>query len=187
MTKKVVELGCGESRKFNSSITVDAVKLPGVDIVHDLNEGLPFSDDSIDEIHSYHFLEHVNDLQFVLTEIHRVLKKGGKNIGTVPHFSNPHFYSDFTHKNFFGLYTFAYFENAQTTFRRKVPTFYSGNLSFQTKKIDLVFKSSFIERYPIKKAIGAIFNSCRYMQELYEENFCFLFPAYEIYFEIEKI
>lgn len=187
MTKKVVELGCGGSRRFTDSITLDAVELPGVDIVHDLNNGLPFEDNSIDEIHSYHFLEHVNDLQFLLSEIHRVLKTGGKNIGTVPHFSNPHFYSDFTHKNFFGLYSFAYFEHSQTTFRRKVPTFYSGNISFQIQKINLIFKSSFIERYPVKKAIGALFNSCRYMQELYEENFCFLFPAYEIYFEIEKV
>lgn len=187
MTKKVIELGCGGNRKFKASITIDAVDLPGVDIVHDLNNGIPFEDNSVDEVHSYHFLEHVNDLQFLLTEIHRVLKKGGKNIGTVPHFSNPHFYSDFTHKNFFGLYTFSYFEKDQKKFRRKVPTFYSADLSLQINTINLVFKSSFIERYPVKKGIGALFNSCRYMQELYEENFCFIFPAYEIYFELENV
>jgi hypothetical protein len=34
--------------------------------------------------------------------------------------------------------------------------------------------------------VGWLFNSCRYMQELYEENFCYIFPCYEIRFVLEK-
>lgn len=188
MSEKIIlELGCGKSRKFTNSITIDVVDLDGVDMVYDLNLGIPMEDNSVDEIYSYHFLEHVVNLQFFISEIYRVLKVGGKKIGTVPHFSNPHYYSDFTHKNFFGLYTFSYFDKNQSQFRRKVPTFYTTGIDFKIVKIDLVFKSSFIERYPVKKFFGYLFNANVYLQEFYEENLTFMFPAYEIYFEIEKI
>ena len=44
-----------------------------------------------------------------MREITRVLKKNGKANIFVPHFSNPYYYSDYTHKRFLGLYTFYYF------------------------------------------------------------------------------
>src|SRR6185312_2948084 len=37
-----------------------------------------------------------------------VLEPGGEFRAVVPHFSNLHFYSDPTHRTFFGLYTFSY-------------------------------------------------------------------------------
>ena len=106
----IIELGCGPNKTAADVIGIDLLPLPGVDIVHNTEEGLHFiPDNSVDEISSSHFLEHIVNFESLMKEIHRVLKPGGLNKVTVPHFSNPHYYSDFTHKRFFGLYTFDYF------------------------------------------------------------------------------
>jgi ubiquinone/menaquinone biosynthesis C-methylase UbiE len=120
----------------------------------------------------------------MMAEIYRVLKKGGKNSGKVPYFGNPYFYSDPTHKSTFGLYTFSYFSKIPY-FRRRVPTFYN-NINFQINRIELRFTSPFFIRRNIKKIIQKIFNANRFMKEFYEEQLCYMIPAYEIYFELEK-
>lgn len=183
--KVVLELGSGPSKQISEAITVDMLAMDGVDIVCNLDEGFPFlADESVDEIYSFHFLEHVKDLNVMMREIYRVLKKGGRNIGAVPYFANPYFYSDPTHKTTFGLYTFAYFSKLPY-FKRGVPTFYN-DINFQINKIEFRFRSKFFLRHRIKKLFQKLFNSSRYMKELYEEQLCYLIPAYELYFELEK-
>ncbi len=180
-----LELGCGDRRQVDGAVTIDLAASPAVDKVHDLNTGIPFDDASVDEIHSYHFLEHVENLEFILEECVRVLKPGGKLIGSVPHFANPYFHSDPTHKNTFGLYTFAYFSDAKHLFRRKLPP-YSGSFPLRAEKLKLVFKSPFIERYPVKRLVGFFANLCAYTREFHEENLCYLVPPYEIFFILTK-
>ncbi len=183
--KNVLELGCGPKRKFSDSITIDIVDLETVDIVANINDGLGFiPDNSIDEIYSSHFLEHVQNLELVMSEIYRILKPGGRKIGTVPHFSNPHFYSDYTHKSFFGLYTF-YYMSKTSSLKREVPTFYNS-LDFKVVEIKFIFYSNFRIRHYIKRIYQRIFNINNYVKEYYEENLCYLFPANEIYFVLEK-
>lgn len=177
----VLELGCGPLRKFEDSITVDIVDLEGVDVIANINEGLSFiPDNSIDEIHSSHFLEHVQDLEKTMSEIYRILKPGGKKIGTVPHFSNPYFYSDYTHKSFFGLYTF-YYMSKRSSLKRKVPTFYN-DLDFKIVEI----KFNFYTRFRVWKIYQYLFNRNDSMKEFYEKNLCYIFPASEISFVLEK-
>jgi hypothetical protein len=43
----------------------------------------------------------------------------------VPHFVIPYYYSDYTHKTFFGLYSFDYFGRPETQLKRKTPLFYN--------------------------------------------------------------
>jgi SAM-dependent methyltransferase len=181
----IIELGCGQTRRVENAITIDILDFTSVDIVADLNSGLLFiPDHSIDEIYSFHFLEHVQDIEKIMSEIYRVLKPGGKKIGTVPHFSNPHFYSDYTHKSFFGLYTF-YYMSKNSSLTRKVPTFYN-NLNFKVLDVRFNFFSGFLIRNYIKKFYSKVFNFNNYTREYYEENLCYLFPANEIFFKLEK-
>ena len=180
-----LELGCGSIRRVPGATTIDREALDTVDIVADLNKAIPMENESVDEIYSFHFLEHVDDFDAFMKEVHRVLKPGGKMIGTVPHFSNPYFYSDPTHNSFFGLYTFSYYSANQRYFRRKVPVFYSSDL-FDLEKVKLVFKSPFVERWPVKKMFGLLVNISRWTKEFYEENLCYIVPAYELYFELLK-
>ena len=97
----VVELGCGPN-KVEGAIGVDKFQDSQVDIVADIENGLPFlPDNSVDELFSRHVLEHIENLELLIREIYRVLKPGGIHRVIVPHFSNPHFYSDYTHRRFF--------------------------------------------------------------------------------------
>ena len=52
---------------------------PRADLQLDLNsDRLPFDDDSIELIFSYHCLEHLDNYLFALGEIHRVLQHQGR-------------------------------------------------------------------------------------------------------------
>lgn len=181
----ILELGCGSRKRIEGAIGIDALDFGCVDIVGDIFEVLKtIPAASVDSIHSFHFFEHVSDFQGLLGEMARVLKSGGELEVVVPHFSNPYFYSDPTHKTFFGLYTFSYYAN-ESLFVRKVPN-YQHAIQFDLIEVDLIFKSSrhFFIRHGIKKVFGFIFNSCGYLKEFYEENLSHVFPCYEIRYKL---
>ena len=154
-----IELGCGNSKKMDV-IGIDLLPLPSVDVVADFEKGLPFIDNnSVDIIYSDHLLEHIENFELLITDIFRILKENGKLVIRVPHFSNPHYYSDYTHKRFFGLYSFDYFSDPKHQLKRKVPTFYNTEVRFIVSKRKLVFKSRFFIRGIFKrKIIQPIFN-----------------------------
>ena len=183
-----IELGCGTNKRHADAIGIDALDYPCVDIVGDIFEVLAqFPAGSVDRVYSYHFIEHVVSVSRLLEELARVVKTGGEIEFVAPHFSNPHFYSDPTHRNFFGLYTFSYYSTG-SPLRREVPT-YQERLWFRLEHVDLRFKSfpPFYIRHAFKKLIGSVFNSCGYMKELYEENFCYLFPCYEVHYRLRRV
>lgn len=108
---KIVNLGCGKTR-IPDSIGVDTSLIEGyTDVVHDLNViPYPFEDNSIDEIHFYHVLEHLDNPIKKLEEIHRILKVGGKLFMRVPHFSSFGAFCDITHIRPFSYFSFDVFE-----------------------------------------------------------------------------
>jgi SAM-dependent methyltransferase len=175
----IVELGCGKKKK-PGRIGVDKVDLPQADIVADIEDGLSFlPDKSVDQIHCRSVLEHIKNFENVIKEIVRVLKKDGKAYIFVPHFSNPHYYSDFTHVRFFGLYTFYYFVEEQYQLKRKVPHFYT-DVRIRILSQRLKFRSSFKIISPIKKLLGWLINLHTLLQEYYEENLCYMLPCHGI-------
>lgn len=176
-----LELGCGGVKRFGESVGVDILADPAVDIVADALLALQsFPDGAVDEIYSEHFMEHIEDPRRILAESARVLRPGGSFRAVIPHFSNPWFYSDPTHRSFFGLYTFAYWVET-TTFRRKVPQ-YDNPLPFDLVGARHVFKSSrpFFVRHAAKKAVSWWVNLNSWTQEFYEEAFSALLPCHEI-------
>ena len=173
----ILELGCGPGKK-PGHIGIDIIDLPHVDIVADLEDGLPFlPNGSVDVIHANSILEHIRNFEPLLRDITRVLRKGGQARIFVPHFSNPYFYSDYTHKRFFGLYTFYYFARKEHQLARTVPNFYS-DVRIRIVSRKLVFKSPFGGRNIFKKIIQGLVNLSGYTQEFYEENLCYLVPCY---------
>lgn len=172
----IINLGCG-ARKKEGQIGIDQADLPGVDIVADLEEGLKcFPAASVDQIHCRNVLEHIANLEPLLKEMLRVLKENGRAYISVPHFSNPYFYSDPTHIRFFGLYTFYYYVDPKHQLRRKVPVHYS-DLRLHILSQRYVFRSSFGLLGFLKKAVGRLINCSSLLQEYYEENLCRLMPA----------
>ena len=68
---------------------------------------LPFENDTVDLIFSYHTLEHIPDYLFALSEIHRVLKHGGLFLVGLPyvtlteyHLVNPYHLHNFNEFSF---------------------------------------------------------------------------------------
>lgn len=115
-----LDLGCGLNKKAGFT-GVDRLALPGVDIVCDLDrEPLPLPDDSVDEIHSMHFLEHTADLLAVMQEIWRVCRDGARVSVAVPYFNSIGAYRDPTHRRFFTWETFEHFTDSDN-----VPSFYA--------------------------------------------------------------
>ncbi len=173
----VLELGCGQ-KPHPDRVGIDRIDLPGVEIVADLEEGLPFlPDNSVDRIYSQSLLEHIQNLDRLMGEIWRVLKPKGQKHLFVPHFSNPFFYSDYTHKRFFGLYSFEYFSKSQKRFHRRVPGYYH---SFSFRTVDLTLNIGTGSRNPVKWAAHLLFNANPVLQEFYEANLCYLIPCYGI-------
>lgn len=185
--KLELELGCGPRKLDPRAIGVDLLDFDGVDLVGDVYLALaamPAS--SISRVYTSHFLEHLTDLPRLLDELGRVMAPGAPLTIIVPHFSNPFYYSDPTHRTPFGLYTVAYFCE-QRLFRRGVPR-YGFKSPFTIDKVHLRFKSyppRYI-RHAFKQVVGVVVNSCMFAMELYEENFCWLVPCYEVQFELRR-
>ena len=105
---KKLNLGSGKDIK-DGWVNLDSAKLPGVDIVHDIEKlPLPFGDNEFNEILCQDILEHIEYIP-VLKDIHRILKKGGKLTIRVPHFTSKSNFIDPTHKKRFSIYTFEMF------------------------------------------------------------------------------
>lgn len=188
LPRVALELGCGNRKREPGSIGVDALDFECVDLVGDVFEVLAvLPNRTVDEVYSSHFLEHVIDVPRFLDELARVLRAGGKLAITVPHFSNPYFYSDITHKTAFGLYSMSYF-SIDRILTRRVPT-YQRELPYELEAVRLVFKSSppFYVRHAIKKLVGIIVNINNFTRELYEEMFCHWFPCYEVQYELRRL
>jgi ubiquinone/menaquinone biosynthesis C-methylase UbiE len=186
-SKFKIEIGCGKRKKYDDFLGIDIIDHDCVDIIGDALEVIKlFPDNSVTYMYMSHFLEHVTDIGTYINEFSRVILPGGTLEIVSPHFSNPYYYSDSTHKTFFGLYTLSAFAR-DNIHSRKVPN-YDNKTFFYLKRVDLVFKSSkpFYFRHTFKLLLGLIFNSCKYMRELYEETFSFLIPCYEIKYLLIK-
>lgn len=177
----ILDLASGEKaarKKAHGRVTLDIMDIPDIDVVCDLNEGLNFlPDNSVDEIYSANSLEHIERFIPLMQEIHRVLKPDGKKHLVVPHHSNPYHYSDPTHKQFFGYYTFYYFSDDQKRLRRKVPSYYFKQ-KFNVEYIRLIFQTPFVALRPVAKIFGWLVNINHYTQEFYEFHLTWMFPCY---------
>jgi len=94
-----LDLGCGLNKRENF-IGVDSIDFKGVDVVADLTKTWPWADDTVDEIHASHFIEHLTGEQRIhfANETHRVLKKGAKATLIAPHCFSERAYGDMTHQ-----------------------------------------------------------------------------------------
>jgi hypothetical protein len=68
-----VDLGCGDSKQ-PGFVGIDRIALPGVDIVCDLDLGIPLPSNSVEYLLASHSLEHLRDLPATIAEVFRVCK-----------------------------------------------------------------------------------------------------------------
>lgn len=128
MTPLRLDLGCGSNKRQDGGpwTGVDSIAFPGVDVVCNLVEKTfrevskphpvdsqltlrmpeevfkpwPWADNSVTEVHSSHFIEHLDSMERVhfVNELYRILVPGGKCTLIAPHWSSCRAYGDPTHK-----------------------------------------------------------------------------------------
>lgn len=94
-----LDLGCGKNKR-EGFIGVDCREFEGVDVVADLRQRWPWEDNSVDEVHCSHFVEHLTASERIhfVNELYRVLKPGAKAQIVVPHWNSHRAYGDLTHQ-----------------------------------------------------------------------------------------
>lgn len=181
-----VNLGSGRKSK-KGFINVDSWIESSADVKEDCLLFLKKqADNSIDELYTRHFFEHLDseNLLKYINEINRVMANGSNITVIVPHWSNPAYYSDPTHKSFYGLYTFEYFcKYSRLALPRNIPRY---AVSSRLTLVEVEFR--FIDKSIIGKIITDLLNSivnCNpKLKHFYEERLCRFIPCYEIKYQM---
>jgi SAM-dependent methyltransferase len=144
MQSKVIRIDLGAGRvKRPGYLSLDRIPGPGVDVVCDAEQRLPFLDNTVDELFSRHLFEHIKNLIPLFEEVFRICKPGARVVINVPYYTSIKAYKDPTHVNFFTEKTFEYFEgksweNFDFPFRG----------SFRVKKIEYLYRRPFHKWIP---------------------------------------
>ncbi len=93
-----IDLGCGTNKK-EGFLGCDQRQFPGVDVVMNLTKRWPWKDNTVDEAHMSHALEHFTGPQRVqiFNELYRVMKRGAIATIVTPYWCSNRAYGDFTH------------------------------------------------------------------------------------------
>ena len=110
--RRRLNLGCGRDVRPGWT-NLDAMPLPGVDVVADLGRcadtPLPFADNTFDELLLSHVIEHIDATLPLLQECWRVAKPGAVAVVRVPHGASDDAWEDPTHVRPYFLGSFHYF------------------------------------------------------------------------------
>lgn len=107
-----LNVGCGRNA-IADWVNLDAIALPGVDVVADLERcadvPLPFEDGSVDEMLLSHVVEHVRNVLPMMQELHRIAKPNATLTALVPYGSSDDAFEDPTHVRQLFVGSFGYF------------------------------------------------------------------------------
>ena len=171
-----LDLGCG-ARKREGFKGVDVLPFQGVDIVHDLNRlPYPFSANSIEEIWMDNVLEHLDGPLRIVEEIHRICAPDASVTVKVPYFRSYYATIDPTHRNFFGVHWFRYFDPDDELCKRY--RYSDACFKQQGLLFDEGFASSWRSFRPLIRAFAN-----RHPRQ-YEARFSHLFPLDQLTFRL---
>jgi len=175
-----LNLGCGNDIR-KGWINLDIQEREGVDIIHDLNKlPLHFEDEIFDVVLCKDIFEHVKYFALI-SEIYRILKKGGILIIKVPHFTSKSNYLDPTHINTFSSRTFYYFvDDDEFAYNRDAKQFSKIKTRIRFEGFDiLIFRiiNKFLENW-VNKSVRR--------QRFYERSFLRIFPAFSLEVILKK-
>lgn len=179
---KILDVGCG-ANKHSGAIGLDHNPRTAADVIHDLGKfPYPFPDDEFDEIVSNHVAEHVPDVMSFVAELYRITKPGGRIRILTPHYTNPDWASDPTHRNHFNSYTFNVFMPERQLF----PFYTEVNL----KPIRI-----YVSLANLWKSLGVEFlvnldqrnERFRFTRKFWEHYLSYIFRGKELRFEFEVV
>lgn len=110
-----IDIGCGKNKK-SGFVGFDSIAFDGVDVVGSVTVRWPWDDNSVDEVHCSHLLEHLTNLNdkweriHFFNELYRVMKPGASCQLIIPHWASNRYYGDPTHKEPFSEMGFYYLD-----------------------------------------------------------------------------
>lgn len=179
---RILDVGCG-ANKYEGAIGLDNNPRTAADVIHDLGEiPYPFPDNEFDLIVSNHVVEHVPDVMAFVGELHRIAKPGAKIRLLTPHYTNPDWANDPTHRNHINSYTFNTFIAG-----REVFDFYTD--------VQLKPLRTYVSLLSLWKALGIEFivnldqkaGSMRFLRKFWEQYLSYIFRGKELQFEFEVV
>ncbi|HEX8097913.1 MAG TPA: class I SAM-dependent methyltransferase [Pyrinomonadaceae bacterium] len=180
--KKILDVGCGRN-KYPGAVGLDFNSRTDADVIHDLGVvPYPFADDEFDEVVSRHVIEHVPDVMAFVSELHRITRPGGRIRIVTPHYSNPDWPTDPTHRNHFNSYSFNCFTRDRSVFPfytdvelKPLRTYVS--LANLWRALGLEFVTNLDQRWP----------AMRFTRKFWEFYLSFIFRGKELEFEFEVV
>lgn len=182
LTERILDVGCG-TNKHPGAIGLDNNPRTGADVIHDLGEiPYPFPDSEFDLVISNHVVEHVPDVMAFISELHRITRPGGRIRLLTPHYTNPDWANDPTHRNHINSYTFNTFLPDRQLF-----DFYTD---IQLKPLDC-----YVSLLGLWKAVGIEFlvnsdrknHKLRFLRKFWEQYLSYVIRGKELRFEFEVI
>jgi SAM-dependent methyltransferase len=186
---KVLNLGCGRDIKISNEdkewTNVDKIDLSNVKFIDcggnigkyiqcDLENNLPFEDNTFDEVYASHVLEHINNFIGLMDELHRICKNDAIIRIKVPYFASSSAFQDPTHIRFFTLKTFNYFLEEN-------PNSFITSARFKIIKRYIRFTR---KNWIINKPLEFLINN---LQSVYERLLCFIIPFQEANFDLKVV
>jgi SAM-dependent methyltransferase len=181
-SKSILDVGCGQN-KVVGAIGIDSNPRSHADVIHDLGVfPYPFENDRFDEIVCRHVLEHVPDVIGLITELHRITKAGGRLKIVTPHYSNPDWATDPTHRNHFNSYSFTCFVQNKTPFPfytdiELQPVRTHVSLANLWRALGIEFLVNLDERWP----------ALRFTRKFWEFYLSTILRGKELWFELEVV
>ena len=179
---RVLDIGCGIN-KSAGALGMDVNPRTDADVIHDLNDlPYPFADDEFDEVIGHHVIEHVHDPMAVMVELHRITRHGGLVKLMVPHWTNPDWPSDLTHRNHINSYSFRNLTNERAVY----PFYTDARFKQHTARVTVLriwrwmgfeFLINIDHRHP----------SLRFFRQMWEHYLNAFVRGKEIYFELEVV
>jgi SAM-dependent methyltransferase len=178
----LLDIGCG-TNKTPGAVGMDFNPLTDADVIHDLDElPYPFEDDRFDEVIGRHVIEHVRDPMAVMIELHRITRNGGRVKLVAPHWTNPDFATDLTHRNHLNSYSFR-----NLTDERAVFPFYTTVRFRQVSARVTVLNLWKLFGFEFFINLDQEFPALRFMRKFWEQYLNAIVRGKEIHFELEVI
>lgn len=180
--KHILDVGCGLN-KYPNAIGLDYNPGTAADVIHDLDVfPYPFRNDEFDGIICHHVIEHIPDVMAFVSELHRITKPGGLIKIVTPHYTNPGWPADPTHRNHLNSYSFQYFVQEHSSFPfytnlklRPIRTYVT--LANLWRALGLEFIVNLDQRWP----------ALRFSRKFWEHYLNLIFRGKDLYFEFEVI
>ncbi len=179
---KILDVGCG-ANKYEGAIGLDNNPRTAADVIHDLGVvPYPFADDEFDLVISRHVIEHVPDVMAFVGELYRITRPAGRIRLVTPHYTNPDWATDPTHRNHFNSYTFNTFMPERAVFDfytdiqlKPVKTYVS--LLNLWRSVGLEFAVNLDQKWP----------KARFMRKFWEHYLSGVVRGKELHFEFEVV